>query len=382
MMTRATLPMGLPKSLPQCLPLLRHLLALLCALLAAALAPAMAQAQETYIAARLMVEAPVAPGGETRVAIRFTPVSGEWHGYWSNPGDAGLGMQVEWDLPEGVSVGEFRYPPPQRLLIGDLMNHVFEGEYTLVAPLRVSENAELGGPFELRGTASYLACTDEICVPQTAQLRAVVGVGQGASDPRFAQYQSALAAPLDRTARFAFEPGHLLLAIPLPASLELGDAHVFIENRDLVDYAAPQAMARDGDRLMVRIPAVADGAGVQTVSGILRLGDGRGLSFTASPGNVAMTGEPVSTGSDTPAWWVLLGGALLGGLVLNIMPCVFPILSLKALSLAKAGGSEAAARRDALAYTAGVVIACLALGAALLGLRASGEAVGWAVGSR
>ena len=153
---------------------------------------------------------------------------------------------------------------------------------------------------------------------------------------------------------------------------------MFIENRDLVDYAAPQAMARDGDRLMVRIPAVADGAGVQTVSGILRLGDGRGLSFTASPGNVAMTGEPVSTGSDTPAWWVLLGGALLGGLVLNIMPCVFPILSLKALSLAKAGGSEAAARRDALAYTAGVVIACLALGAALLGLRASGEAVGWA----
>ena len=128
------------------------------------------QAQDINIAAHLQVEGPVAPGGETRIAIRFTPRSNEWHGYWSNPGDAGLGMQVEWQLPEGVSVGEFRYPPPKTLLIGGLMNHVFEGDYAVIAPLRVAKDAPIDAPFELRGVANYLACTDKICVPQRADL--------------------------------------------------------------------------------------------------------------------------------------------------------------------------------------------------------------------
>ena len=364
------------------LPKVRHLLALLCALLAMVLVPGAAAAQESYIPARLLVEGPVQPGGETRIAIRFTPVSRNWHGYWSNPGDAGLGMEIEWELPPGVTVGEFRYPAPTRLLIGDLMNHIFEGEYAVVAPLRVADGAAIDGPFELRGKAFYLACTDEICVPQEARLRAVVSVGEGRSDPRFARYQSALAAPLDRPARFALESDRLRLAIPLPASLDIGDAHVFIANRRLVDYAAPQAFSRKGDLLVADIP-LSEGVGEtdarpDAIGGIVRLGDGTGLSFAAEPGPVPADGKPIRTGGALPAWWVLIGTALLGGLILNIMPCVFPILSLKALSLARAGGSERAARADALAYTAGVVLACLALGGLLLALRASGEAVGWA----
>ena len=127
----------------------RWLMALLLAVLAGALLPGAASAQQTNIDARLVVEGPVQPGGETRIAIRFTPVSDEWHGYWSNPGDAGLGMEVAWDLPDGVTIGEFRYPAPERLLIGDLMNHIFEGEYAVVAPLRVAEGAYMrpSGPF-------------------------------------------------------------------------------------------------------------------------------------------------------------------------------------------------------------------------------------------
>ena len=356
----------------------RWLMALLLAVLAGALLPGAASAQQTNIDARLVVEGPVQPGGETRIAIRFTPVSDEWHGYWSNPGDAGLGMEVAWDLPDGVTIGEFRYPAPERLLIGDLMNHIFEGEYAVVAPLRVAEGAALDGPFALRGTANYLACTDAICVPQEAQLRAVVAVGEGAADPRFARYQSALAAPLDSPARVAIEGDVLRLAIPLPAALEVGEPHVFVETRDLVAYAAPQAFFRDGDLLVAEIPLSDGGARPDRITGIVRLGDGTGLSFAAQPGEVPTGGEPIRSGGDLPPWWVLTGAALLGGLVLNIMPCVFPILSLKALSLARAGGSEGAVRKDALAFTAGVVIACLALGGVLLGLRASGEAVGWA----
>ena len=357
------------------LPIILRLLGMLCAALLAGVA---AQAQDINIAAHLQVEGPVAPGGETRIAIRFTPRSNEWHGYWSNPGDAGLGMQVEWQLPEGVSVGEFRYPPPKTLLIGGLMNHVFEGDYAVIAPLRVAKDAPIDAPFELRGVANYLACTDKICVPQRADLRAVVPVGAGAASRDFVHYSSALAAPLDRAARFAYTDDTLRLAIPLPETLEVGAPHVFMGNRELVQYAAPQTFRRDGDLLVAEIPLAEEAMRPDALSGIIRLGDGTGLSFEAEPGTVPAGGKPIRTGADLPPWWALIGAALLGGLVLNIMPCVFPILSLKALSLAKAGGAERSARKDALAYTAGVVIACIGLGAVLLALRAGGESVGWA----
>ena len=357
------------------LPLIARLLGVLCAALLASVA---VQAQDTNIAAHLQVEGPVAPGGETRIAIRFTPRLDEWHGYWSNPGDAGLGMQVEWELPEGVSVGAFRYPPPKTLLIGGLMNHVFEGDYAVVAPLRVAKDAPIDAPFELRGVANYLACTDKICVPQRAALRAVVAVGSGGASQDFVNHASALAAPLDRAARFAYTDDTLRIAIPLPRTLEVGAPHVFIGNREVVQYAAPQTFRRNGDMLVAEIPLAEDAARPDALSGIIRLGDGTGLAFEAEPGTVSTGGVPIRTGADLPPWWALIGAALLGGLILNIMPCVFPILSLKALSIAKAGGSEAAARKDALAYTAGVVLACLALGGLLLVLRASGEAVGWA----
>jgi DsbC/DsbD-like thiol-disulfide interchange protein/cytochrome c biogenesis protein CcdA len=365
------------------LPVVRRVLAVLVPLLAAMLMlPVTAHAQDANIAARLLVEGPVTKGGETRIAIRFTPKSDEWHGYWSNPGDVGLGMQIEWDLPAGVTIGDFHYPPPKTLLIGGLMNHVFEGDYAVVAPLRVAPDAAVDGPFELTGKAFYLACTDKICVPQEARLRAVVGVGQAPNgareDPRFAAFQSALAAPLDQPARFAVEGDRLRIAIPLPASLDVGTPHVFVGNRELVRYAAPQRFARADDLLVAEIPLAEGAATPDNLSGIVRLGDGTGLQFAGAPGAVPTGGEPIRTGTDLPPWWALLGAALLGGLVLNIMPCVFPILSLKALSLAKAGDAQASARKDALAYTAGVVIACLALGGLLLVLRASGEAIGWA----
>ena len=115
----------------------------------------------------------------------------------------------------------------------------------------------------------------------------------------------------------------------------------------------------------------------------MKIADHTGFLFTATKGEVAMTGLPLAGGGtkeegSASLLFLALGGALLGGLLLNLMPCVFPILSLKAMSLAKAGGSETVVRRDALAYTAGVVLVATALGAILLGLRASGAAVGWA----
>jgi len=169
--------------------------------------------------------------------------------------------------------------------------------------------------------------------------------------------------------------------VPLPADVEIDKPYFFIKEDGLVDYGAPQKFSRDGDRLILETGARGDELDI--ISGVLKIADHSGFSFTATKGEVAMTGLPLAgdgarTEASASLLFLALGGALLGGLLLNLMPCVFPILSLKAISLAKAGGNEAEVRRDALAYTAGVVLVATALGAILLGLRASGAAVGWA----
>lgn len=355
---------------------LRSLLALCaCAVLFASAALAQ-DARENTMRAELFAEGPAVAGEEWTLALHFTPVAEEWHGYWRNPGDAGYGMELDWQLPEGWEAGEPLYPVPERLVISGLMNHIYEGPYTVLVPVRVPAGAAVGEMPAITVEADYLACTDTICVPQQARL--AIDPSSIARDPRFDRWRAAIAPLLDREGSFAIENKLLRIAIPVPAALDLGAPHVFIGEPDLVDYTARQAFFRDGDRLIAEIP-LGRGTVPATLSGILSFGEGEGVRFTAEPGAVPASGTALALAADElPSVWLALLGALIGGLLLNIMPCVFPILSLKALSLAKAGGDEGAARRDALFYTLGVVLACLALGAVLLALRAAGEQVGWA----
>ncbi|OBX20793.1 thiol:disulfide interchange protein [Erythrobacter sp. QSSC1-22B] len=355
---------------------LRSLLALLaCALLFASATHAQAP-RENSIRAELFADGPAVAGEEWTLALHFTPVAEEWHGYWRNPGDAGYGMELDWQLPEGWEAGEPLYPVPERLVISGLMNHIYEGPYTVLVPVRVPAGARTGDLPAIAVEADYLACTDIICVPQQARL--TLDPSNIARDPRFDRWRAAIAPLLDTEGRFAIWNELLRVAIPVPAALDLRAPHVFIGEPDLVDYTARQAFFRDGDRLIAEIP-LDRGQVPDSLSGILSFGSGEGVRFTARPGGVPPAGTPLAQPADAlPSVWLALLGALLGGLLLNIMPCVFPILSLKALSLAKAGGDKKAARRDAVFYTLGVVLACLALGAVLLALRAAGEQIGWA----
>ncbi len=325
------------------------------------------------IAVELYAEGAPAEGKEWLLALRFTPKGREWHGYWSNPGDAGAGMILALDLPPDWEVGEARYPVPGRLLISGLMNHIYEGPYVVLVPVTPGPSVKsFAGP--VKGTVDYLACTDEICVPQAANLTAKAGGD-------FARWRAGVAPLIDAAARFAIKGKMLRVAIPLPASVALPDPHVFIANKRLVAYADQQTFRRVGDMLVAEIPLDRLGEGkADAVSGILAFGDGGGVRFAAALGKVPGGGAVVS-GPQTapiPPLWTLILGALAGGLLLNIMPCVFPILSLKALSLSRASESEAKARAEGLAYTAGVVLACIGLGGLLLALRAAGEQVGWA----
>lgn len=372
-----------------------RILVALCLVLAAAFAAHPAAAQDINIRASLVAEGPVAPGGEAMLALRFQPVGPEWHGYWKNPGDAGLGMQLEWTLPEGVTVGEPLYPVPKRLLIDGLMNHIFEGDYAVLVPLRLAKDWRGGDRLTIGVEAFYLACTDEICVPQEATLSTVVPVGaSAAASGDFTRWRSALAPLIDRRGAFEVQGELLRVAIPVPAALDVGRPHLFVGVRELGEglqpsYAAVQGFTRKGNLLVAEVPlnrlVLPEGSSVQfapapqQIDGIIAWSDTDGLRFIAERGAVPSGGTRLmALEADIPALWLLLAGALLGGLLLNVMPCVFPILSLKALSLARAGEGEREARREGLAYTAGVILACVALGGITLALRAAGEQVGWA----
>ena len=328
-----------------------------------------------HLAMRLVAESerPRA-GSAVTVAIATTPEAG-WHGYWRNPGDAGFAGQYDWTLPRGVGAGALQWPVPTTLLVAGLMNHVYEAPYAMLGELRVPAGLAAGTALPIVLAADYLVCTQTLCVPEKQTLHLTLTVGDGAPGPEaaaFAGWRRAIPRPLDAAASYAVKDGELRLAIPYPAGAALSEAHFFPVTTGAIDYAAAQAVSRDGDRLLIATKGKAAGP----IDGVLRIGAGQGLAIHAVPGSIA------SATTTADAWWwtalVAFAGAVLGGLILNIMPCVFPILSLKALSLARGGESEAEARREALAYTAGVVLVCVGLGAAILALRATGSAVGWA----
>ncbi len=365
--------------------MLRALLALLLALLGAQTALAqLPQPGRNAIAAKLVAESDApAAGSDVTLAFVMTPARG-WHGYWKNPGDAGSETQVEWSLPAGAKAGPLLYPVPHRLMISGIMNYVYEGPYAQLVTLSVPAGLAPGTPLPIRARLQYLACTDEICVPEQADVALDIKVGSGAParTAEFDRYRAALPKPLGSQALFESGGGRFRLAVPIPSALSVSEAYFFPLTDGALTYSAPQRVTRTGDYLIVEAAAPEGVPAPAAVEGVLALDGGSGLSLAARPGTVPAAGAALSTqpqdNGSGGAIVAALAGALVGGLLLNVMPCVFPILSLKALSLAKAGADERAARRDALAYTAGAVATCLILGGVLLALRAGGAAAGWA----
>ena len=346
--------------------MLRRLLVFLAILVV----PALAHAQN--ITPELVAEGPAPPGGEVDLAIHMRPAPG-WHGYWLNPGDAGLPMDVKWQLPKGFSAGPLRYPVPTRLEIANLMNYVYEQDYAVLVRLKVPADAR--GTIPIRADARWLACTDKICVPEQGELSLDLPAGTGTPNrARFDAWRQALPQPLASNAHFAIAGDKLRVAIPLPASVEVGEPYLFPATDGPVDYEAEQQFSRSGDTLIAELER--KGAAPKQFAGVIALGNGRGLEFTAVPGPVP-AGSPIRGLGWTAVLWATLG-AVAGGILLNLMPCVFPILALKALHISRAGGEAREARSDALAYTAGAIVGTGALGAILLAIRAAGSEVGWA----
>jgi len=350
--------------------------ALMSLLLALGVAPATAQpaVPGPHVRTELIAETNhPAAGSEVTLAFVSTPGKG-WHAYWENPGDAGLPAKASWTLPQDVSAGPLLYPVPQRLSISGLMNYVYEGTFVRLATLKIPAGAT--GTLPVKVKLDYLVCTDSLCVPEKADLETSLTIGEGSIAPdrraEFDKWRNALPKPLGVQASYQFDNGRIRLAVPYPAQAAAGnDGYFYALTTGTIDYAAQQKVTRDGDRIVIETAAKGS---PPAIDGVLALG-GQGFIVHAMPGTVAPA-------AGVQAIWlatlIAFAGAVLGGLILNIMPCVFPILSLKALSLAKANHDAGNPRGEALAYTAGVILVCLALGAILLGVRAGGASVGWA----
>jgi len=339
-------------------------------LLALLLVPALAGAQN--ITPELVAEGPAPPGGEVDLAIHMRPAPG-WHGYWLNPGDAGLPMDVHWRLPKGFAVGPLRYPVPGRLEIADLMNYVYEQDYGVLVRLKVPADAH--GAVPISADARWLACTDKICVPEQGELSLDLPIGSGTPNRvQFDAWRQSLPQPLASIGHFEKRGGELRVAIPLPASVKVDRPYLFPIVDGPIDYDAKQTFRRSGDTLIAELKV--KGPVPKEFPAVVALGTGRGLEFRSVAGPVPEGMAIGGLGWNAVLWAAL--GAIAGGILLNLMPCVFPILALKALHISRAGGEGEHARSDALAYAAGAVVGTGALGALLLGIRAAGTEAGWA----
>ncbi len=330
-----------------------------------------------------------APGSTLWVAVVQTLDKG-WHTYWRNPGDAGEPTTVRWTLPQGWRAGEIAWPRPHRLPVGPIMNYGYEGKVILPVPLEVPLSAKPGDQAKLSAAVDYLVCA-EVCVPGSATVALSVPVVAGAPAPDPVggpQIAAALAnapKPSGLTARFQAAGSKLTLEVigaPLAGAPDR-DAYFYPYGETLIDHGKPEAVDRGRRGLTLAMTAggaFAKGAAPTTAAGVLAL-DGKSYEVTATPGpppeGAGGLGPPAAEAGVAAGLALALGGAFLGGLILNLMPCVFPILSMKAAALAGHAGETARARAQALAFLGGVVVSFLGLALALEAARAAGAAVGW-----
>ena len=340
-----------------------------------------------------------APGSTAIVAVRQKIAPG-WHTYWRNPGDSGGATTLAWTLPQGVTAGDIDWPTPERQRLLGLMNYGYSGTVYLPVPIQVPAAARPGSRLTLTAEALFLVCSDQMCVPEPLTLSLVLPVAEGAPPPdpaHGAAVERALGQvprPAPITARITRIEGGLSLAAaggPL-AEGPVKWAYFFPFKGGLIDHAAAQA-GQAGPRGLTLTLKPGRGLTPEALAGGIEgvLQTDRGAwTVTAEPGaapegasgGAALADPDAAKAGTTGAVSIpdLLKAALLalvGGLVLNLMPCVFPVLAMKAASLAKGAHDPAQARRDGVMFLAGVLAAFAALAGLLLALRAGGEAVGW-----
>ena len=313
------------------------------------------------------------PGKPLAVALLLEPKAG-WHTYWENPGDAGMPTTLAWTLPEGFAAGSIDWPAPAQLAEGPLVTYAYQGSVFLPVTIAIPAALDATAQYPIRVKAEWLVCKD-ICIPESADLDLTLPAS-GATDSTaaalFVQHRAQRPITVAAHGSLHIDGKQLQLTLPATAlkSSDIQSAQFTIREQNVIDYAARQSWLLDHGILTLTLQRTGDAPG-SNLSGIL----------TVTSGNVAthynITFDP-ATAAETLWFPVILLFALLGGLILNLMPCVLPILSLKALAIArKSGAAQQHVLRQGVAYTLGILASFAIIAGILIGLRAAGESVGW-----
>lgn len=333
----------------------------------------------------------VRPGDRLLVGLQQQIAPG-WHTYWSNPGDSGLATRLDWTLPAGASAGPIQWPTPTVFKAGSVVNYGYADQTTLLTEIQVPAQAPVGRSLPIQVAASWLVC-HEVCIPQKATLGLSLPVVAPYTvlpepDRRITQAQQALPRPLAWPVRAEHRAQGVALQLPAQGALAetASRLYFFPAAPGAVAHEAPQELTRETDHVTLSLKAGEAPLSIsQPLEGVLVVTQGEGAQARRAGYVIRTPLVPAGGGSrEGPgdAGGVGLASALmlalLGGLVLNLMPCVFPVLSIKALALLQhSEASPARARRHGLAYTAGVLLSFTALGVLLILVQAAGHQAGW-----
>lgn len=367
------------------------------------------EAVSEFSRSSLLVHAPdgVVPGAQVWAGLRIEHAP-EWHSYWKNPGDSGLPTELEWTLPDGVTAGDIVWPAPQKFPLGDLANYGYEGLLLLPVPLTLGPTW-VESPLRLEVLATWLICRKE-CVPEEAVFTVDLPLAtpltrhQALFEAAWAAEPRAIAA--NSSSALVGPDGLALQVDGLPMAWRQQSLELFVGLTGIIEPGAPWRQTWLGDTWQAQVPLSSfrmdspetlsvvltwpeddRPAPLAAVSVVLPVsGPWPAPQATRSTASDALTQALADNAARVAAQqsgplriglWAALLGALVGGLILNLMPCVFPVLAIKVLAFSSQGPHVWAHRANGLAYTAGVVLSFVALGALLLGLRATGEQLGW-----
>ena len=342
------------------------------------------------------------------LSIKHAP---HWHTYWKNPGDSGYPTKITWDVPAGYGIGDIEWPTPKRLATGPIVNFGFDGDILLLVTVSVPTTAQVGDSVTLKGKAEWLVCKD-VCIPEEGNIALTLPVGNkdakpGDAAPRFAAARTAIPgdasawkATLHTAAHTNSAAREVWLELVAPANAaKLAALDVFPVPEQVSDPSVQQVYRTDNgyavklklvdgltlpDRMPIVLAATSavgakgefSGTTLATVSSSVFVLPSSAVALTSGAANIGA----LAATNDVTLWSALVL-AFFGGMILNLMPCVFPVLSLKILSFAHHSGKALEGTREmrqhGLFYAIGVVLSFLALAAVMLALKSAGSAVGW-----
>ncbi len=351
--------------------------------------PMIANAQESsdpLVKIRILPEKGEIQAGEEIWIGTQQSITPDWHTYWTNPGDSGATPTIEWALPEDFEISEIQWPAPHKLPYGPLLNYGYEDKVILLQKLKAPKTLPKG-PLELNATIEILVCKEE-CIPEYGNYTLTLNGPNAATEnnsPYINVAQQHLPTKTDWLVSFYEDGNDFVLKTAAPEALlstiNLATVAFFPEEWGLLSNPSPvQALIQDDVLVLKQVRGQRDITSVHEFSGVLSFEtmEGEKRSYTISSTFKPDTSTSKFQGSSNLGIFQALIFALLGGLILNLMPCVFPVLSIKALSLVKiAEKHPEIARRHGLSYTAGVITSFVLIAGTLIALQAGGAQIGW-----